>query len=1460
MSTTTSTHTPFSSTLPKLATDGSNWLVWKSRMQTFVGVRKLAHHLDSLTIPPAKPEPLAKEADKAAIENHEKETEKYDEWMQGDIEVKHYIHATIPDSLHIQTINCASSKEIWETICKEHENKTQIFRMEMSRRIYSQRCTEAEDIRNHFAYMLRLREELAATGEILPEANFTSLLCNSLPPSYGNVITSAFSSAAINNTLPTTQQIISIVQTEQSRRQIAEGGIPGSSTSVALYTNPKGPSASKRGKKKPNRCTNTKCKYRHTHDFKDCRSEGGPQHASNPLPVRNTQNSNQGQNRPQNQNGQGGRNAGQMMRANVAQEATQPAEPTEINLALSSSTSIGIAGIAANGDPLERLEVYDSGATCHMSPYIDAFIDFEFITPKPICAANNQIFQAVGKGDMQVKIPNGDSFTSATLHDVLYAPDIAFTLISLTHVDKAGYSTLIEGGELHLIDRSTRTIVGRIPSHNDLWSVRPTKALENGNQHLLPGNCSLITISIMDLHRCLGHISPSTAAQLVNKGSLPGITINDWNVDFCEVCALSKIKRQPFPKHRAHPAQDVGDVIHSDVWGPATVQAIGGESYAVTWIDEGTRYGVVEGMRAKSDTFAEYKAYEAWLRVQRGKNIKCLQTDRGGEYMSTEFVNHLRQQGTTRQLTVHDSPQSNGIAERCNGVLLNHVRALLADSGLPKFLWKEALKFAMWIRNRTTTHQLDGKTPYEAFHGVKPDVGEIHLWGSRVWVRDLTAGKLDPRGREGRFVGYDAESKGCRIYWPNSRSIGVERDLIFEDRPVNSELITLPEPFPVRNKRPKPTATTPPEIPKSHDAQPPEADPDSANQPTPSVDITAAPPDLVPDEDQSDAAEAESINPRSKRIRKPSPLLRDLLEGKSDGGTARGKSRIPKGVQLPTGMTATQDDLELELECDITACFAHESQVIEVAMASAPDTGIADDDPKNLAEAMERSDWPEWKKAMDEEIALMAKYDVWDEVDHPDDANLVGCRWVFRIKRDSDGKILKYRARLVAQGFTQLYGVDFNETFAPVARLSSLRTVIAIAASEDWELHQMDVKSAYLNSPIDTAIYMRLPPGYTSKGKVARVKKGLYGLRQSGNLWHKTLAIAFQQLDLIRSAVDHGVFYVHDNEGTTIVCSSTDDFAITASSPSRMEKFKSNLSNHFEMSDLGELAWILGIRVTRDRTLRTISLSQSAYIDSVVKRFNLTSAAPLGTPLDPSIQLSKDQSPSTTQHWEDMQKVPYREAIGSLMYAAIGTRPDITYAVTALSQYLQNPGRAHWEQAKRVIRYLKGTRDHELKFGSSGGVEGFSDANWGNDIDDRHSICGYAFTLNGGAISWSSKKQSVVALSSTEAEYIAITHAAKEATWVRHLLSELYSPLVLNYPIILYSDNKSAIELVKNATFHSRTKHIAIRYHYVCEAYNDGVIFLDHRGTEDMPADVFTKPLIRIKLNKFARLLGLSQT
>jgi len=1458
LSTSTAAH---QTTLPKLASDGSNWIVWKTRIQILIGAKKLAHLLDDKITRPTKPEQPSGNPTAAETATYESALEKFQEFDQSDAEVKHFIVSTIPDTLLIKTLNCATASSLWKAICTEHETKTKRFAVEMLRNLQNQRCSETDDIRQHFSKMLRLREELAATGKVIDEVDFTSIITNSLPPSYDNVISSAYSAAyAIDKEL-TTDHIIAVTQEEHSRRQISSGNT--NSTSTALFSGQKPQQKQKNQKKKDPICTNQKCRFRYNHEFKNCRSEGGPLHGQAPPQTKGQQGGNGGK------KGAQGKNAQQIMRANVAHEEEDPFEH-----AFSVITSFSITdAIPSTTNPSERIEIYDSGASCHMSPYIEAFTDFTFIEPKPISAADNRTFEAVGKGSVQIKIPNDGDFTVVTLRDVLYAPTIGFTLISLSRADKAGYSTLIQNGDLHILDRKNDdNVIGKIPARNGLWSVkRSIKALENGESllpgnnafkalengiNLLPGTQALATISLMDLHRCLGHISPAAAIRLIDKRILTGVTVRDRDVEFCEVCALAKIKRHPFPKSRTHPAQNVGDVIHTDLWGPAPVIALGGGQYSILFIDEYSRYGVVEFPRAKDESFREYKNYESWLWVQFERSIKCLQSDRGGEFTGNEFNEYLRERGTVRHLNVHDSPQSNGIAERCNGVLVEHARAMLIDSGLPKFLWKEAVRFSMWIRNRTTTHHLDGRTPYEVLYGIKPEVGDIHLWGSRVWVRSLTAGKLDPRGREGRFVGYDGESKGCRIYWTDSRTIGVERDLIFEDRPMDNELICLPEPSVAKNRpkairptpiNPTPSITMTPEVNGSTSPSDIPLPPPGDDEPTDDDENAIANSDPVTSDTEA-TSEPNHDPRRSVRDRKQ---VQKLLGG--EGGDSRSKPKLPKGRQMPGGLAAIEEEGQSESDSPIPFIRS-----IESAMAVQIDDGTADDDPKTLAQAMGRPDWPEWKLAMEEELALMAKYDVWDVVDEPVDTNIVGSRWVFRIKRDSNGKILKYRARLVAQGFTQMYGIDFQDTFAPVARLSSIRAVIALAASEDWELHQMDVKSAYLNSLIDTAVYMRLPPGHDQKGKVARVKRGIYGLRQSGNLWHKTLTSAFNDLHLTRSAVDHGVFYSHDDEGTTIVCSSTDDFAIAATPTERMTKFKADLGNHFEMSDLGELAWILGIRVERDRPSRTISLSQTAYIDSLVKRFQLVDAPPLSTPIDPNALLTKSQSPSTPRQFDDMSNVPYREAVGSLMYAAVGTRPDITFAVTALSQYLQNPGRPHWEQAKRAIRYLKGTRDWKLVFGSTGGVEGFSDANWGNDVDDRHSICGYVFTLNGGAISWSSKKQSVVALSSTEAEYIGITHAAKEAIWVRHLLSELYSPRVLEHPITVHCDNRSAIELVKNATFHSRTKHIAIRYHYIREAFNDGIIVLTHRGTDDMPADMFTKALIRAKLSKFAQSVGVS--
>ena len=484
----------------------------------------------------------------------------------------------------------------------------------------------------------------------------------------------------------------------------------------------------------------------------------------------------------------------------------------------------------------------------------------------------------------------------------------------------------------------------------------------------------------------------------------------------------------------------------------------------------------------------------------------------------------------------------------------------------------------------------------------------------------------------------------------------------------------------------------------------------------------------------------------------------------------------------------------------------------------------------------------------------------------PTNTNIVGCKWVYKVKRDNKGEVSRYKARLVAQGFTQVPGVDYIDTFAPVAKFSTLRVLLALAATYDWEIHQMDVKNAYLNGKLTETIFMKQPPNFIDAEKpshVCRLARGLYGLRQSGRVWYQTLANAFKALDFDVCAVDHAVFVSRDVDGRVIVAASTDDLLMISESMERLEKVKRGLEKHFEMTDLGEAHWLLGVEIRRDRAKRTLSLSQGAYVQTLLGRFSLEKANTVTSPMDPGVHLTKSQSPTAEDEKDDMANVPYRELIGSLMYAAVATHPDIAHAVTALSQFLENPGRAHWQAAQRVLKYLKGTADFGLTYGLADGVGmpagkpvGYTDADFASQ-EHRHSVSGYAFLMHGGAVSWSSKTQAVIALSSTEAEYIASTHAAKEAKWLAMLLSEIGSDSPRPFPI--FADNQSAIALTKDNAFHSRTKHIDIPYHYVREAVEKGDLRLDYVQTDSNLADVFTKPLGRAKSETFSWMLGLAR-
>ena len=482
-------------------------------------------------------------------------------------------------------------------------------------------------------------------------------------------------------------------------------------------------------------------------------------------------------------------------------------------------------------------------------------------------------------------------------------------------------------------------------------------------------------------------------------------------------------------------------------------------------------------------------------------------------------------------------------------------------------------------------------------------------------------------------------------------------------------------------------------------------------------------------------------------------------------------------------------------------------------------------------------------------------------VERPPGANVAGSKWVLRIKKNSAGEVEKYKARLVARGFTQIYGVDYYETYAPVARLASFRILLALAARNNWPIHSFDFDSAFLNSKLeeDEVIYIEQPPGYETKDPkywVWRLWKALYGLKQGARNWYKALCRAMEELGFTRLEADHGVFFKRIGEDVVILAVHVDDCAVTGNSMTIIEEFMIEMNKKYKLTDTGPASWLLGIKITRDLTNRKLSLSKHAYIEAIITKYNFNDLKPLAIPIDPSIPLSKTQGPSKLEDVARMKNIPYREAVGSLMYAAMGTRPDIAFATSTVAQFCDNPGWVHWEAMKWIFRYLLGTKKLELVYGGeSRGIVGYVDAD-GASQEHRRAISGYVFIVDGGAVSWSSKKQELVTLSTTEAEYVAQTHAAKEAVWLRRLLTELFGPM--EGPTTLFSDSKSAIALAQDGHYHARTKHIDIRYHFIRYIIEAGTIKLVYCSTDNVTADTLTKALPSVKAKHFASALGLS--
>lgn len=512
-------------------------------------------------------------------------------------------------------------------------------------------------------------------------------------------------------------------------------------------------------------------------------------------------------------------------------------------------------------------------------------------------------------------------------------------------------------------------------------------------------------------------------------------------------------------------------------------------------------------------------------------------------------------------------------------------------------------------------------------------------------------------------------------------------------------------------------------------------------------------------------------------------------------------------------------------------------------------------EPRTLMEALGGPEADLWQRAADEEYNSLLDMKTFVPADLPPGRRALTCKWVFKKKLTPTLEIDRYKARVVARGFQQVHGIDFKETFASVVKTSSYRLLLALCAILGWICRQSDFKTAFLNPNLDEEIYMKEPEGYAKHpGKVLRVLKGLYGLKQSARLWYRDLRKFFVDLGFSVSSYDESVFFRKEGDSTTILATYVDDILMMSPDNNNLMALEAQLSEAFEIRHLGECERYLGIEIARNQR-GEILLHQGPYIDEVLERFDLTHLHPKKVPMAPGMisKLRKEKEKQATPEFQQR----YQGITGSWQYAVSKTRPDVAKAVSTLSQFNSNPNEEHMAALEYLSAYLKGTRTHGISYGD-GGIEVFVDASHQDCPDTLRSTSGWVVLAGGGAVNWASRRQSSPSISSCESEYKSATEAVQEAIWVVNFLGEIgLEEVDVSNGLKVNMDSQSAIRLAKNPEYHGRTKHIAARHHFIRHAVESGDTQLAWVPTKEMVTDGLIKPLPRDTFKSFRERLGI---
>ncbi len=953
-------------------------------------------------------------------------------------------------------------------------------------------------------------------------------------------------------------------------------------------------------------------------------------------------------------------------------------------------------------------------------------------------------------------------------------------------------------------------------------------------------------------HRRLGHCSLSVIRKLASAG-LPVDRTCPWALSHCDACQFGKQHRSPFNGFSVQATRKL-ERVSVDIWGPSRYPSVvGGFRYFLCFVDDYTDFKEVVFMHSRDEATPIIIAFHKFWSVRFALPLLFLRSD--GEFVSSALISYCRQNGIRRELTTPRTPQHNAKAERANRSLLERTRCFLFQSGLPGGYFPEVIKHACFVGNLVP--RSNGVTPVLRWESpMKHHIGTFPAFGCEVFgMTNVFESKLGPRSIRSVFLGVDPERRAFKLLSVDTRKNFVSRDVQINEScfPFRKEASSVPRDLQesIDDLKWDPSSSPPPdphsESGGEHFSDPPDADvvsPHLAPSSSP-----PPPPDLSPVGFEPSTDLPAPSTPSKVDSPSDSPVVDDVPPSPPPAPSAvspvplRRSTRVShapdRGPMVSFEAMANflmEGEKETERYTSFLDCYF-------APLISSSDT--LPKEPSSIFEARKSAESESWNKAAALELRSLEERGTWELVPPPPGRTITDNTWVFKRKLGPSGEVLRYKARLCARGFSQVKGVDFDSTFSPVAAYRSLRLLFALSAQFGLELHQLDVVAAFLNGKIDHDIFMKQPVGFSDgTSRVCHLKKAIYGLKQSSRLWNTDLHSTLLELGFMRCRADACLYQLKKGSSVAFLLVYVDDIVVATNDPALYSSVLKGLRAEYDLTEQPDVSWVLGWHISHSTT--GIFVCQSSFTLSLLRRYGMNQANSLSTPGVPSLS---DADSRETREVVAFTPTKFREAVGSLLFLTNCTRPDIAFAVGMVCRAMADPQLEDWRRVKRIFRYLAGSSSLGLHFKHSSLVAsgkpilfGFSDSDWAGDKEGRRSTSGWICYVAGCPVSWASRKQTVVALSTMEAEYIALASVAREMISLRSLLRELGLPIE-NAKVLV--DNSPAVFLAENPTTTPKSKHIDIRFHFLRDLISKQLLSLQWIPSKEQVADIFTKYLAR---------------